>query len=149
MAAVGAVNVFRSPWNGYQPPEVRAYSSAGPTPILFDSDGNHLEPPAARDQPQFMGPDGVATTFFELLKPIGVWRFPGTSTAALHIAAVAALMLEYNRTLSRDEIYAVLDATAVGMSVPGFDNTTGYGFVDALRALTYVEMGGNPENSTR
>ena len=96
-----------------------------------------------------MGPDGVATTFFKLLKPNGVWRFPGTSAAAPHVAVVAALMLEYNRTLSRDEIYAVLDATAVGMSVPGFDNTTGYGFVDALRALTYVEMGGNPENSTR
>ena len=69
-------------------------------------------------------------------------NFFGTSAAAPHAAAVAALVLEANPSLLPTEVYAVLEETALDMDDPstpgfdiGFDFVSGYGFIQADDAL--------------
>ncbi len=144
-AGVGASFWRQTPRFGVFPPRINAFSSAGGTPILFDLEGLPVE--ELRAQPRFTGPDGGITTFFGTrdefgnIDPDGT-NFFGTSASAPHVAAVAALMLEADRSLSPDEVFEILEDTAIDMDDPatpgfdfGFDFGTGNGFVNALAAV--------------
>lgn len=145
--AVGAAFWRETPRFGVFPPEVEPFSSAGGTPILFDTEGHRLAVPEIRKKPSIVGPDGGVTTFFGGRDSMGDrtpegTNFFGTSASAPHVAAVAALMLQANRKLRPAEIREALEATAVDMDDPattgfdgGFDFGTGYGLVDALEAI--------------
>jgi len=149
-AGVGAAFWRKTPRFGVFPPEIENFSSAGGTPILFDLAGNRIGP-EVRDQPRFTGPDGGVTTFFGGRNSFGESdpngnHFFGTSASAPHAAAVAALMLEANRRLSPDNVYEILEDTAIDMDDPatpgfdlGFDFGTGHGLVDALEAVEEAE----------
>lgn len=125
---------------------VNHYSSLGGTPILFDDSGNRLSVPDVRKQPLFTGPDGGVTTFFGE-EDDSKYRFFGTSAAAPHVAAVAALMLELCPQLSVKQVYGILGETAADMDNPltlkfdsGFDLKTGAGMVNAEAALDRVAL---------
>ncbi|MFV0368362.1 MAG: S8 family serine peptidase, partial [Hyphomicrobiaceae bacterium] len=60
----------------------------------------------------------------------------GTSFAAAHVSAVAALLLAKSSRLDRDKLLAQLKATATDLGPPGPDEKYGAGCVNALRALT-------------
>ena len=62
-------------------------------------------------------------------------NFFGTSAAAPHAAAVAALMLQAVPNSRPINIYKVLQETALDMGVLGVDNLTGYGFIQADQAI--------------
>jgi Subtilase family/Calx-beta domain len=62
-------------------------------------------------------------------------NFVGTSAAAPHAAAVAALMLQAVPGSSPINIYKVLEETALDMETPGVDNASGYGLIQADRAI--------------
>lgn len=152
-SAVAAAYAQSTPPFGVDPPIVEPYSSACGTPILFDKDGNRLYKPEIRNQPKFTGPDGVINTFFPTpSNPV----FTGTSAAAPHVAAVAALMLEANPKLWPNQIQYILKLTATEMSdptIPGteeqlFDFRTGYGFVNASAALKHVYSHGKSYSSS-
>lgn len=141
-AAVGAAFDHSTPYYGVDPPLVESYSAAGGTPKLFDFEGKRLAKPEIREQPKFVGPDGAINTFFPT--PDHPYFF-GTSAAAPHVAAVAALMLEANPELEPSKIVEILQNTAMDMSDPetpgadvGFDFRTGYGFVNASAAVDAV-----------
>lgn len=148
--AVGASYFFETPALGVNPAIHRDYSSTGGTPILFDDDNQRLEEVEIRDKPTLVGPDGVCTSFFFSLQfgdlgPTCPFVFRGTSAAAPNVAAVAALLLELDPTLTPNDIRRVLQDTAGDMDdldTPdfdsGFDFRTGYGFVDARKALVKV-----------
>ena len=68
----------------------------------------------------------------------GYQALSGTSTAAPHIAGVAALMLSVNPALTPTEIGSVINATATDISRVGYDTTTGWGIVDAFRAVEQI-----------
>jgi hypothetical protein len=144
-AGVGAAFYNETPAFGVSPPLIESgSSSAGGTPILFTKNGTRLSSPEIRNQPRFTGPDGGATTFFGS-DFNGIFRFFGTSASVAHVAAVAALVLEFkggNRSLTPAEIYSILSTTATDMDDPstvgfdvGFDFGTGSGLVNALAAL--------------
>jgi hypothetical protein len=85
-----AYNVFRMSIPEY-------YTSPGPATVYFDSMGNRLPTPEVRQQPGVAAADNANTSFFggdsvgDLdTKP----NFSGTSAAAPHAAAIAALVLE-------------------------------------------------------
>jgi len=128
-------------------PVIEPFSSAGGVPILFDTDGNRLPAPEVRLKPGVTGPDGTNTTFFGFdVEPDGFPNFFGTSAAAPHASAVAALMLEVNPSLTPAEIYEIMRGTAFDMDDPstpvfdvGFDFGTGAGLINARRALAEAQ----------
>ena len=133
--AVGAAFYQETPEFGTAPPLLESFSSAGPTPIYFDTLG--LEAFEVRDKPEIVAPDGTNTTFFGFdVEPDGFPNFFGTSAAAPHAAGVAALMLEAAGPLTPAQVYAALENTAIDMDAPGFDFDTGFGLIDAVLAVT-------------
>src|SRR6056297_1863579 len=135
--AVGAAAYFDTPEFGQSPPLLESFSSAGPTPILFDTAGNPVS--ISRQKPEITCVDGTNTTFFGSdVEPDGFPNFFGTSAAAPHAAAVAALMLEADPTLTPAEILAALKATSIDMGVPGVDDDSGAGLCQADQAVAAV-----------
>jgi len=117
--AVGAAAYFNTPTFGVDPAVLNTYSSAGGTPILFNTAGMPIGP-VVRQKPEVVGPDGSNTTVFPDItdpdtidyEPDGFPNFFGTSAAAPNVAAVAALMLQCNSSLTPAQIYSCLETTA-------------------------------------
>lgn len=128
---------------------VEGFSSAGGTPILFNTRGQRIFP-IVRQKPEIVAPDGGSTTFFFRLtgdtNGDGFPDFFGTSAAAPHAAAVAALMQQQsNNGLSPADVKTNLIRSAIDMDDPatagfdvGFDFGTGNGFIQADRALAFA-----------
>ncbi len=138
--AVGAAAFFNTPAFGVSPPVLETFSSAGTTPILFTTTGVPTFDPRA-DKPEIVAPDGTNTTFFATDIPQDADTFPnffGTSAAAPHAAAVAALLLHAVPTLTPSSVYTALESTAIDMGPSGFDNDSGFGLIQADLALATV-----------
>jgi len=75
-----------------------------------------------------MGGDGLAS---------GNYRndFGGTSAACPQVSGTAALMLSANPQLSESQVRSILQETATDMGAAGFDNTFGYGRLNAGKAV--------------
>ena len=147
--AVGAARYSNTPAFGVSPPIIESFSSSGTTPILFDLAGNPVSDPRST-KPEIVAPNGANTTFFGSDSDgDGFPNFFGTSAAAPHAAAVAALLLQATPTLSPFQVYARLKNTAIDMATPGFDNQTGAGLIQADAALATVASGELSNISTR
>ena len=135
--AVGASYYFNTPAFGVNPPVLNYYSSYGPTSVLFATDGTRLSTPDPRsEKPEVTAPDGVNTTFFGSDYDGDTYpNFFGTSAAAPHAAAVAALMLQADNSLTPAQIYSNLESSALDMGPSGFDNGSGYGLIQADLAV--------------
>jgi hypothetical protein len=136
--AVGAAAYYNTPQFGVTPPVLESYSSAGPTAIRFTKSGASTSDPRA-DKPEITAPDGTNTTFFgvDISQDADTYpNFFGTSAAAPHAAAVAALMIDAIGTATPAQIYASLEQTAIDMGVPGFDNNSGFGLIQADAAVS-------------
>ncbi|PZM79699.1 MAG: hypothetical protein DKM50_07645, partial [Candidatus Margulisiibacteriota bacterium] len=59
----------------------------------------------------------------------------GTSMAAPHVAALAALILQQHPSFTPDEVKNVIRNTADDIMTPGFDVYSGYGRINVVRAL--------------
>ncbi len=114
------------------------YSSRGPVthyfgPVNGTAAAEPLPSAEVRSKPDIAATDCGVTTFFASLKA-GVWRFCGTSAAAPHAAAVAALMSEAKPTAEPAEIKAALLASAVPVGEFG-GCAVGTGLVNAVGAV--------------
>ncbi|MDQ3290539.1 MAG: S8 family serine peptidase, partial [Bacteroidota bacterium] len=135
----GAVFFLDTPAYGIEDPVAEIFSSAGGTPIIFDENGKPRTR-LVRRKPEIMATDGGSNTFFGT-SFLDEFYFYGTSAAAPHAAAVAALMQEANgNNLSPDQVKTTLQQTAQDMSDPGFDFDTGYGLINAVKALDRVSI---------
>jgi hypothetical protein len=146
--AVGAANYLATPLCGTAPAILETFSSAGGDPILFDTKGNRLATPQIRNKPDLVAPDGVNNTFLGIFQPpfssfdaecrnnSAFPSFFGTSAAAPHVGAAAALLLQARPTATPAQIYTALRTTTVEMGSAGFDFDTGYGFIQADAALS-------------
>jgi hypothetical protein len=135
--AVGAAFFGNTPAFGVTPPVLEPFSSAGTTPILFTTAGAPALDLRAQ-KPEIVAPDGANTTFFGSDIGGDTDAFPnffGTSAAAPHAAAVAALILQASPGLSPAAVYAALESTALDMGQAGFDPDTGFGLIRADAAV--------------
>jgi Subtilase family len=134
--ATGAISLGAVPFDDGA--EAEQYSSRGPVthyfgPVNGTTAAEPLPSAEVLAKPDIAATDCGMTTFFASLKA-GVWRFCGTSAAAPHAAAVAALMSEAKPTAEPAEIKEALLAGAV--SVEKSDGcAVGTGMVDAVRAV--------------
>ncbi len=69
--------------------------------------------------------------------------YNGTSMATPHVSGVAGLVWSYHPQCSAKQIRQALTQTALDLDVPGRDNRTGYGLVNALAAKNYLDAGCN------
>jgi Subtilase family len=137
--AASAVSVGAVRYNTTTQPE--AFSSRGPVkhyfgPVTGTSPAPPLEQTIAK--PDIAATDCGATTFFAQFVG-GTWRFCGTSAAAPHAAAVAALMLQSNPSLSPAQVRAALTETASPVGSFGPD-AVGAGLVNAFGAVFNVAL---------
>lgn len=120
---------------------------AGPLTVeSFSSIGGTFVNGQQRNKPDLVAPDGGNTTVnlgadYPANALDGYPNFFGTSAAAPHAAAVAALIMEGKKKYSNQpltlpgEIRSILQHSATDMYTPGFDFTSGYGFVNADSAM--------------
>ncbi len=140
----------------HEPPtwqiDVKPSSSlGGDLPFYFDDAGIALTgAPVTRSKPDLAAPEGTNTSFFGVdiaFDPDSFPNFFGTSAAAPHAAAVAALMLDRYPALTEPEIRAILSSAATDIEDAGADPLSGSGLVDAHQALVetpYSLVGTDP-----
>lgn len=104
-----------------------------PGKVLFSNNGGQL-----RKKPDLTAADGVATS---------VPTFPsffGTSAAAPHAAAIAALLKSAKPGANQNKIRRALTKTALDIEAAGFDRDSGAGIVDAFAALDFIGASPSP-----
>jgi hypothetical protein len=138
--AAGAISAGAILFSTATKPEL--YSSRGPA-VQFFGPVIGASPAAPTGERVISKPDLVATdcgvTTFFAQKSAGVWRFCGTSAAAPHAAAVAALMRQANPGASAAQIRAALLASARPVGAFG-SNAVGAGLPDAFAAVNSVAL---------
>jgi PKD repeat protein len=138
-AATSAFAVGATPYIDQLSPEYFT-SKGGTLTYLFSPNGTALSTPTTRFKPDIAATDGVSTSFFgQSAASIGATdgnlHFFGTSAAAPHAAAVAALLRQSEPTLTPTLLYARLTSTARDIAPAGVDALTGAGLIDAYRAI--------------
>jgi hypothetical protein len=144
-AAASAISVAAINIGTNEEPE--AYSSRGPVVHLFGPvTGTAPAPPIGEQviaKPNVTASDCGSTTFFYGFRE-GRFRFCGTSAAAPHAAAVAALIRSANPGATNTQVRADLEATArpVGSNALGFfgPDAIGAGLVDADSAVAALAL---------
>jgi len=120
------------------------FTSDGPRRVFYNPDGTEITPGNltstggfVRQKPDVTAADGVSTSV------PGFDPFYGTSAAAPHAAAIAALILSGNPGISPTEVRSALTGTAIDIEARGYDRDTGFGIVMPERALK--QTGATPQ----
>lgn len=96
----------------------------------FSNTGNHIDVSAPGD--------GIYSTY----RSPDYFSLSGTSMAAPHVSGLASLMKGYYPNLSNDDIENIIrlsvDDISVSPATTGWDQYTGYGRVNAKKALDYL-----------
>jgi subtilisin-like proprotein convertase family protein len=144
--AVGAVNVAEASGGefpaGVTTP-VELFSSDGPRRIFFDRSNQPIDPKnpgltfasrggVSRVKPDLSAADGVTTTLPALS---GLNPFFGTSAAAPHAGAVAALIKSVMPSLTPAKIRTALQSGSIDVDELGTDRNSGRGVLSAFSAL--------------
>ncbi|HEX4946898.1 MAG TPA: S8 family serine peptidase [Blastocatellia bacterium] len=134
--SVAAVNVGGTFPNSFTTAnKVETFSSDGPRRLFFAPDGSLLGTGRlagqgiSRQKPDIAAADGVMTA------TPGFNPFFGTSAAAPHAAAMAALIKSFNPTLTAAQIKTAMNNTALDIEAAGTDRDSGAGIVMAFQAL--------------
>ncbi len=126
--AIGAIDAS-DPGND----TIELFSAHGPARIYsYDNNGNPIAF-SERSKPDVIAIDGVHTKVGQA----GFFPNPffGTSAAAPHAAAIAALAREIAPEKSALEISADMRGSAIDLGASGYDPIYGFGRVDAMAAL--------------
>jgi subtilisin-like proprotein convertase family protein len=125
-----------TPFTGGAANPVEAFSSDGPRRIFYNPDGTEITPGnlsstggTILQKPDITAADGVYTSLS------GFAPFFGTSAAAPHAGAIAALLWSYNPFLPPSAVRSLLMTNTLSAGNAGFDRNSGFGIVMAYPAL--------------
>ena len=125
------------------------FTSDGPRRMFFTPTGVALTPGnltstggLTLQKPELVAADGVHTS---VTTPAGYSPFFGTSAAAPHAAAIAALLRQKHPTAGLRALTQALAASAIDIDAPGVDAPTGVGIVMPGTALQW--MADHPEDA--
>ena len=126
---------------------VEKFSSDGPRKIFYKPDGTPITPGnflstggSVRQKPDVAAADKVSTATSPQFNP-----FYGTSAAAPHAAAIAALVQSANRSLTPAQVRTILTSNTWDIEAPGVDRDSGAGIIDAYAAVQAAKGGsGDP-----
>jgi len=117
------------------------FSSDGPRKIFYNPDGSVITPGnvlfasnggTTLQKPDITAADGASS------KTPGFLPFFGTSAAAPHAAAIAALIKSARPDYTNAQIATAMKQTALDIRAAGVDRDAGYGLVMALEAVNYA-----------
>lgn len=146
-AGLNTVSMAATAWNSAhlgtvpflgQPNPIETFSSDGPRKIFYYPDGTPITPGnllfgtlggTDLQKPDLTGADGVFTA------TPGFLPFFGTSAAAPHAAAIAALVKSANPALTNAQVKQILTGTALPSMGPAPNRDAGYGILMALPAV--------------
>jgi hypothetical protein len=118
---------------------IETYSSDGPRHVFFHADGTPITPGNfsstggfVRQKPDLAAADRVSTTV------PGFQPFNGSSAAAPHAAALAALLLSFNSAVTPTAVYTALTNTAIDIETPGLDVDSGAGIAMLQPAIASI-----------
>ncbi|MGI4764569.1 MAG: S8 family serine peptidase [Janthinobacterium lividum] len=117
-----------------------AASDQGPGTLLYDASGNPLPKPQSAGKVDFDAPTGIYTVV------PGFQPFNGTSAAAPNAAAVAALMLQANPSLTPAQVTALLESTATTQNLSAVQQGAGLVQADSAVAAA-IAAGQRPGNA--
>ena len=144
VAAVDVATANGGAFTGGAANPVQTFSSDGPRRIFYHADGTPITPRnfsstggTNLQKPDIAAGDCVAT---DALPQNFFNPFCGTSAAAPHAAAIAALMKAQNSSLTPEQIRQALESAALDIEATGVDRDSGYGLIDAQRALAAVSV---------
>jgi Subtilase family len=142
VVSVAAVDVATAgcpacvPFVGGTTNPVETFSSDGPRRIFYEPDGTPVTPGNFLStggqlllKPDLTAADGVSTA------TTGFDPFYGTSAAAPHAAAIAALMLSRNHSLTFPVVRQRLAAACLPVTQPSPGSVAGAGIINALAAV--------------
>ena len=143
VAATPAVGPFPQPFSSSD--VIEAVSSDGPRRLFFQPDGTPFTPGVfsaagglLRQKPDVTAADGVSVT------AVFSSPFYGTSAAAPHAAAIAALLLSATGTLTPAQARSILTGSAIDIMAAGPDRDSGAGIVMATAAMLLAGVPGHP-----
>ncbi|RYG70503.1 hypothetical protein EON80_07860, partial [bacterium] len=128
VAAVSAITASGRAFNSKD--VVERFSSDGYRTYYFDAAGKKKT--YTVKSPQIAAADGVTTSV------PGFTSFYGTSAAAPHAAAIAALIWSNDRKQSPEEVKNILYSTAIDIMGSGFDRNAGNGLIMVDRAFAKI-----------
>src|SRR5262249_18451175 len=136
VAAVNVATASGGAFTGGSANPVEDYSSDGPRRIFFNADGTGIIPGnfssmggRVLQKPDIAAADCVTTD------TVNFSPFCGTSAAAPHAAAIAALMLQARggpSSMTLSDMRNAMTSRALDIEAPGVDRDSGAGIFDAL-----------------
>jgi subtilisin family serine protease len=132
-----------NPFTGGAANPIQTYSSDGPRRMFYEPNGTAITPGNVLfgtnggrllQKPDITAADCVTTT------TPGFIPFCGTSAAAPHAGAIAALLLSSSPAPTPALVRATLGATALDIEAAGIDRDSGRGIVMANRAQAAADL---------
>ncbi len=141
VAATDVANSPASAFAGGATNPVETFSSDGPRRIFFTPGGTPITPGnfsstggMVLQKPDITAADGVTSS----AAIPGFNPFFGTSAAAPHAAAIAALLRSFSPTPTPAQIRTALTSSALDIEAAGFDRDSGAGIVMAFGAMKVI-----------
>jgi subtilisin-like proprotein convertase family protein len=119
--------------------KLERFTSDGPRRVFFNANGTPITPGNTtatggqlRPKPDITAADGTSSSVD------GFNPFFGTSAAAPHAAAIAALALSGNPGMTNADIRDALTSTALDLAPAGYDSRSGFGVIRADTVLRFT-----------
>jgi hypothetical protein len=142
VAATNVASAMGGPFTGGTANPVETYSSDGPRRMFYNPDGTAITPGnvlfATGGGRDLQKPDLTAADCVKTAAAAGIFNpFCGTSAAAPHAAAIAALLKSAANSPGAGQVLAAMFTTALDVTPgAGWDKNAGVGIVMANPALT-------------